>query len=184
MGTGCIFEFDEEHTLTNGVGFTPDDLPNFFGSKYSLIKGFTDRLMHLFKRGIMNVRIRMPITADNSPKNFITKITNYEKICSVPNSMTVLPELIPVMIDLINRKYSGTVNLVNPGLISHNEILELYRNIVDPEFKWKNFTIAEQDEILLGKRSNNLLNTDFIEKEYPNVLGIRDSIIRVLRDYV
>ena len=47
--------------------------------------------MSLFKN-VLNLRIRMPITGEPNARNFITKITNYEKICSIKNSMTVLPE--------------------------------------------------------------------------------------------
>ena len=53
----------------------------------------------------------------------------------------------------------GTLNLTNPGLISHNEILEMYKEIVDPEFEWKNFSQEEQAKILAADRSNNFLDT-------------------------
>ena len=65
----------------------------------------------------------MPINSDNNNRNFITKILNYEKICSIHNSMSVLPELIPIMIDMMDKKIDGTFNFTNPGVISHNEIL-------------------------------------------------------------
>jgi dTDP-4-dehydrorhamnose reductase len=49
LGTGCIFKFDEFHTYGKEEnGFTEDSLPNFFGSSYSIVKGFTDRLMKLY----------------------------------------------------------------------------------------------------------------------------------------
>ena len=79
--------------------------------------------MHLLESHTLNLRIRMPITACQSERNFIVKILNYEKICDCPNSMTVLPELIPVMVELAEKKVTGTINFTNPGLISHNEIL-------------------------------------------------------------
>ena len=85
----------------------------------------------------------MPITDEVHPRNFITKITKYEKICSIPNSMSVLPELIPLSIEMMKNNEIGTFNFTNPGVISHNEILEMYRYIVDNTFKWKNFTIEE-----------------------------------------
>jgi nucleoside-diphosphate-sugar epimerase len=177
LGTGCIFEFDEEHQYgKEDNGFTEQDRPNFFGSGYSVVKGFTDELMHLLESHVLNVRIRMPITADRNGRNFVTKITTYEKICSVPNSMTVLPELLPIMVDMAEKKRTGTVNLTNPGLITHNEILEMYREIVDPDFTWKNFTIEEQAEILAAGRSNNFLDTTRLESEYPNVKNIKDSV--------
>ena len=33
-------------------------------------------------------------------------------------------------IDMSCKKVTGTVNLTNPGLVSHNEILEMYKEIV------------------------------------------------------
>jgi 3,5-epimerase/4-reductase len=116
LGTGCIFEYDEDHPYETEInGFTEESYPNFFGSSYSIMKGYIDRLMNLF--------------------NNVLNVTSYKKICSISNSMTVLPELLPIMIDMALNKINGTINLVNPGLISHNEILEIYKEIVDPNFK-------------------------------------------------
>jgi len=185
LGTGCIFEYDSEHPFEKEInGFTEESLPNFFGSSYSIVKGFTDQLMHLFENNVLNVRIRMPITDEFNHRNFITKITSYEKICSVGNSMTVLNELLPLMIDMSKNKITGTINLTNPGLITHNEILEMYKEIVDPSFTWNNFTIQEQSEILASGRSNNFLETIKLESMYPNVKNIKDSVKDVLEQMV
>jgi nucleoside-diphosphate-sugar epimerase len=177
LGTGCIFDgFDKD-------GFTEESKPNFFGSSYSIVKGFTDQLMHLLENTVLNVRIRMPITDEFNERNFIYKITHYEKICSIPNSMTVLNELLPIMIDMaLFKRLTGTINLTNPGLISHNEILKMYKDIVDKDFEWKNFSIEEQNEILLSKRSNNLLDTSKLEELYPRVSNIKDSVGDILKN--
>jgi 3,5-epimerase/4-reductase len=171
LGTGCIF--NQEDPVSRAYKET--DQPDFFGSSYSIVKGFTDRVMYLLD-GVLNVRIRMPITAEIHPRNFITKITTYANVCSIPNSMTVLPNLLPIMMDMMERRREGTVNLTNPGVISHNEILEMYRDIVDPSFTWQNFTLEEQDAILASKRSNNQLDTSLLEGEYKNVKNIRDAV--------
>ena len=177
LGTGCIFKFDDEHPFGEEInGFDEESEPNFFDSSYSVVKGFTDELMHLLDSNTLNLRIRMPITSCHSKRNFIKKITTYEKICSVPNSMTVLPELLPIAIDMAKNKIIGTVNLTNPGLISHNEILEMYKEIVDPKFEWKNFSIEEQNEILAAGRSNNFLDTTRLKELYPDVKNIKDSV--------
>ena len=184
LGTGCIFDFDKEHPFGEEInGFTEEDAPNFFGSSYSTVKGFTDKLMHQFDSSVLNVRIRMPITHEKIDRNFITKITSYSKICSIPNSMTVLNELLPIMIDMALKNTTGTVNLTNPGLISHNEILEMYKEIVDPSFTWNNFTIDEQNQILLSKRSNNYLDTNKLQTMYPHVTNIKDSVREILYSY-
>ena len=184
LGTGCIFDYDDEEHLFGDetTGFLETDKPNFFGSSYSIVKGYTDQLMHFLNDGsTLNVRIRMPITDEFNDRNFVTKITNYAKVCSIPNSMTVLNELLPIMIELALQNKVGTVNLTNPGLITHNEILAMYKEIVDPSFTWNNFTIEEQNQILASKRSNNCLDTSVLEclTNYK-VKNIKESVREVL----
>jgi dTDP-4-dehydrorhamnose reductase len=178
LGTGCIFSYSP-YTLT----FEEKDKPNFFGSSYSTVKGFTDRIMHFFEDSVLNLRIRMPIVGYHHPRNFITKITNYAKICSIQNSMTVLEDMIPVLVDLAREKTTGTVNLTNPGTIEHNEILELYKKYIDPSFVWKNFTQEEQSKILLSERSNNELNTQELQRLCPTIKPIRQSIEELLQNW-
>lgn len=171
MGTGCIYSYDDNHDME--TGFMDEEKPNFFGSNYSVVKGFTNELMKYTDALVL--KIRMPIVGYHHPRNFITKITKYEKICSIPNSMTVLDELIPVSIKMMENNETGLYNFTNPGTISHNEILEMYKNFVDSTFKWKNFTIEEQDKILESKRSNNYLDTTKLESKY-DVKNIKHSI--------
>lgn len=180
LGTGCIFTYDgDEHPYEEEQGgFAECSKPNFFGSSYSIVKGYTDMIMKMFDN-VLNVRIRMPITDEINGRNFITKITTYNKICSISNSMTVLPELLPIMIDMCEKNVTGTVNLTNPGLISHNEILEMYKEIVDKDFTWNNFSIEEQRQILASERSNNFLDTSRLESLYK-VKGIKESVRDVL----
>ena len=188
LGTGCIFEFTEEHKkrwYEECLGFTETSLPNFFGSGYSVVKGFTDQLVNLdeFSKHVLNLRIRMPITGKVNGRNFITKITRYEKICNMPNSMTVLDEMLPLVLDMMKKGRTGCLNLCNPGIIDHNTILGHYRNIVDANFTWKTFSIDEQDKVLVSKRSNNFLDTSKLEEWYPDVMRIEDSVKNVLQSY-
>jgi dTDP-4-dehydrorhamnose reductase len=186
FGTGCIFTYDNVHTIDNQVGFTEEDNPNFFGSSYSIIKGHTDIKMKQFKN-TLNLRIRMPIIGKHHTRNFITKITNYEKICSIPNSMTILDELLPIILHMMENNVNGTYNMTNPGIIEHNEILELYKNYIDNLLLWTNFDIIEQSNILKSARSNNFLNTDKLEdycrKHSISVMNIKKGIIQLLKKW-
>ena len=180
LGTGCIFN----QTNPLDKSYKEEDKADFFGSSYSTVKGFTDRLMRLYPN-TLNLRIRMPIVDYKHPRNFITKITEYYKITSMPNSMTILKDFYPIMVDLIKRKEVGTLNLVNPDVISHNEILEMYKEIVDPSFKWENFTIEEQNQVLKSERSNNQMNTSKLISLYPLVpdikTGVRNCLLEMKR---
>jgi len=193
LGTGCIFN-DADPCSEFAHAFKETDAPNFFGSSYSIVKGFTDRFMawrHGQRQGgqgkgseaILNLRIRMPIVGEDHPRNFITKITHYAKVCSIPNSMSVLPELLPMALELMRSRYVGTLNFTNPGVISHNEILTMYKKHVDPAFEWHNFSLAEQDAVLASKRSNNWLDTHELQRLFPNVKPIQTSVEDLMKTY-
>jgi len=185
LGTGCIFNYTNllNTDYNSQHKFHEDDTPNFFGSSYSIVKGFTDRLMHQLDDSVLNLRIRMPIVAEDNPRNFITKILSYSNISSVPNSMSVLDELLPIAIKMIQAGLVGTINLTNPGIISHNEILEMYQKYVDPSITWNNFSIEEQRKILLCERSNNWLDTTRLEQFAPEVRSIKDATEYTIKNF-
>lgn len=175
FGTGCIFDGYTKQ-------FTEDDEPNFFGSSYSTVKGYTDYSMrHLYPR-CLNLRIRMPIVAFDHPQNFISKIVRFTKIDSKLNSMTVIDDFIPIIYDMITNQKEGTYNLVNAGAASHDEILQLYKQIVDHDHTWENINTQELSSLLKSKRSNNILSTTKLQKEYY-VPTLTDSIERILKNW-
>ena len=148
FGTGCIFSYDDVHKMGPGhQGFTESDAPNFTGSYYSLTKAMVENLLGAYAN-VLTLRVRMPIVADLLyPRNFVAKIIKYEKIIDIPNSMTVLDELIPYSVRMAERELTGIMNFTNPGAISHNEILELYKEYIDEEFSWTNFSVEEQAHV-------------------------------------
>ena len=179
LGTGCIFSSDDPTTTS----IDDDALPNFFGSSYSTVKGFTDRLQHMYSKNTLNLRIRMPIVNYEHNRNFLSKIFKYEKICSMPNSMTVLEDMYPVIMDMMSKNTTGTFNMVNKGVITHNEILEMYKEHIDPSFVWKNFSVEEQNSVLLSKRSNTQLSNDKLYSLYPDIPDIKTSVEKCVIQY-
>ena len=162
FGTGCIYEHSDERPTDKG--FTEAEPPNFDGSFYSSTKAKAqDMLMQAYGNNVLLLRIRMPISDDLYARNFIVKIVNYERVIDVPNSVTVLRELLPIALGLAQRKDTGVYNLTNPGTISHNQVLALYRDLVKPDFTWKNMSLAEQALVLAAGRSNCHLDTAKIE---------------------
>lgn len=180
IGTGCIYEYDEKHQLGSGIGFTEDEAPNFHGSFYSHTKCMLDDLLSNYSN-VLNLRLRMPIACDLHPRSFVTKITRYKKVVNVPNSMSVLDDLLALIPEMAKRKLTGNYNFVNPGVISHNQILDLYKKYVDPNFTYENFTIEEQNMVLKSKRSNNHLDASKLLKEFPHVPSITDSVEAIMK---
>ena len=134
-----------------------------------------EEMLRVYLDHLTVLRVRMPISDDLLARNFVTKITRYEKVVNIPNSMTVLTELLPASLALSERRISGIYNFTNPvrareprrvascrarsrahalpaatspGRDLAQRVLELYKKHVDPSFTWKNFTVQEQDLIL------------------------------------
>eukprot|EP00002_Diphylleia_rotans_P006366 TRINITY_DN1574_c0_g1_i1.p1 TRINITY_DN1574_c0_g1~~TRINITY_DN1574_c0_g1_i1.p1 ORF type:complete len:290 (-),score=72.51 TRINITY_DN1574_c0_g1_i1:137-1006(-) len=178
--TGCIYQYDEAHPLGSGIGFKEEDEPNFTGSFYSLTKAMTERLLRSYDN-VLTLRLRMPISDDLHHRSFITKISQYEKVVNIPNSMTVLYDLLPVSLRMTERELKGVYNFTNPGVISHNEILDLFKQYINPNFTYQNFSIEEQSKILKAPRSNNELDTSKLVKEFPEIPDIKTSMVGVFQ---
>ncbi|GJN08268.1 hypothetical protein PR202_ga26174 [Eleusine coracana subsp. coracana] len=160
--TGCIFEYDAKHPEGSGIGFKEEDTQ-----------------LHWFLLFQNQSHVRMPISSDLcNPRNFITKIARYDKVVNIPNSMTILDELLPISIEMAKRDCRGIWNFTNPGVVSHNEILEMYKKYINPDFKWTNFTLEEQAKVIVAPRSNNEMDASKLKTEFPELLSIKDSLIK------
>ena len=111
------------------------------------------------------LRLRMPVSDDLHSRSFVSKITKYERVVDIPNSNTVLYDLLPASVLLAEHNELGIYNFTNPGAISHNEVLALFKELVRPSFSWKNFSLEEQSKILKAGRSNCKLDTTKLEKK-------------------
>ena len=184
IGSGCIFKYDDEHSV-NGKPFDEEDIPNYFGSSYSVVKGYTDRAMHQYDN-VLNVRMRMPISHEKNPRNLITKITSYKKILNLPNSVTVLPELLPILLELMKKRETGTLNLVNHGCMEHTDILEAYKKEIDPSHAFE--MIADSDKSnfadkLRSSRSNCYLSTDRLASLTHEVTPAKEAVKKAIENY-
>lgn len=167
FATGCIYAYDEKHPI-GGPGFKETDKANFDGSFYSETKAHVEEVMKYYKN-VLILRLRMPVSDDLHSRNFVTKITKYDRVVDVPNSNTILHDLLPASILLAEHKETGIYNFTNPGAISHNEVLSLFKQYVRPDFTWKNFSLEEQSKVIKAGRSNCMLDTEKLTtklKEY------------------
>ena len=176
-GTGCIYTYDANHPV--GSTFSEVDPPNFKGSTYSRSKILTEELLAPYDN-VLTLRIRMPISDDLHPKNIITKLSKYSKVINIPNSFTILSELLPISIRMSVDQLQGIYNLTNPGALTHNDILSLYQKYINPAFTWDNFTEEEQNAILKSQRSNCTLDTSKLIA-YTPVTPIHIALEQVFR---
>lgn len=176
IGSGCIYQGDN-----NGLGWGEDDRPNFDGSYYSKVKGWMNEMLRDFP--VLQLRLRMPLDGEPGPRNFITKITNYKQVISVPNSITVIDDLIAAAKALMEQKATGVYNVVNPGAIEHKEILALYKDIVDPTHEYRLISLDELAQLAKAPRSNCILSTKKLEDAGVRLPEIHGRVKEILQQY-
>jgi len=167
LGTGCIF-YGESPT---GEPWKEGDYANPV-AVYTRAKYAADLVLETLPNvGI--ARIRMPLDDRPLPANLIDKLSKFEYVADVENSLTVVPDMIEVFHGLLEKKAEGIFHCTNPGSITHREIIELYKKYVDPshENKWISETGLVQEGLVARKRSNNIMQTVRLQ-EYG--LGMRD----------
>lgn len=160
IGSGCIYSGDRFND------YTEYDKPNFNGSFYSRTKIYSEKILSEYS-DVLQLRIRMPIDNISSPRNLIDKLIGYKQVIgNVQNSVTCVPELMEVAKKLIDKKEIGIFNVVQSGSITHEDILEMYQEIVDPSYKLPKFiSIKELNGLTLAERSNCVLyNKRLLEK--------------------
>jgi len=177
LGSGCIYEGDN-----GGKGFSEEDDANFTGSLYSCTKILSQKVLKNYSN-VLIIRLRMPITNEYDQRNFLTKITKYNKIISINNSITVIEDMMKVTEELIKRKEVGEFNVTNLGVTNHKEIIKLYKEIVNPNHKCEFITLEELHSMTKAKRSNCVLNTQKLESKGINMRPLREALIDVLQKY-
>lgn len=99
IGSGCIYFGSSPykgHTYeAKDPGWKEDDFANP-KSYYSKSKYACDLMLGSMK-GVTILRIRMPISTMNNPRNLINKLRGYTHIIDIPNSMTFMNDLVDVI---------------------------------------------------------------------------------------
>jgi 3,5-epimerase/4-reductase len=177
LGSGCIYQGDND-----GKGWSETDEPNFTGSYYSQVKAWMNDILKDFP--VLQLRLRMPLDTNPEPRNFIYKIAHYPKVINIPNSVTVIDDLIDVAKQLTEKKSTGIYNVTNPGMIDHKTILDMYKEIVDPEHECEYISLEELEAGLAkAPRSNCMLSIAKLEAEGIQMAPIKDRIKDILLSY-
>ncbi len=176
FSSGCVYEGDN-----HGKGWGEEDPSNFEGSFYSHTKAEAERMLKDYDN-VLIVRPRMPITATPGNRNLINKLLGYNKVIVVPNSVTIVEDLLPSLKGLIGDNISGTFNFVNPEPVTHKEILDLYEQYSGRALRKEYVNPALLS--VKAPRSNTILQTTKLTKTGHGMPPARASLKAIVRAYV
>ena len=165
FSSGCIYSGD---ILSVNVK------PNFFGSIYSISKGISDT--YLSDKAVV-LRIRMPFTGIDEPKNYLSKVLNYAKngklIEAGYNSLTDLDEAVRVACRMIVEDVpDGPYNLVNSGAITMHELVDM----IGLSVSW--YTPDEFTNVTVAGRSTCVIPA------YHEMRPVKDALFDAIQNLI
>jgi 3,5-epimerase/4-reductase len=169
ISTGSIFQGDN-----GGKGFLETSLPAPT-SHYASTKLQGDGLVAARRVGAI-LRIQMPVSADEHPRNLITKLAGAKQVMDLRNSITSVPSLLSVIERMLEKRAIGIFNVVNPGPVSHPEIVDWYCDIVDSAHRG-------QYEVIAGTAESCVLSTEKLERIGIHLPCAEQAIKDCLRSY-
>lgn len=173
LGTGCVYSGD------SSTPFRETDPPNFFGSFYSRSKGVIDQLLNDFP--ILNLRLRMPFDGSSSERNLINKLKKYDRVLDAENSMTYIPDLLSAVQKLIDKHAIGPYNVVNPGVMTPYRMMELYKEIVDPDHTFKLLKEEDLPDVAKTGRSSCVLSGEKLASEGIEMIPVEEAMREALQ---
>jgi len=181
ISSGCIYNgYDKE--------FTETDKPNFGLFDHSSFYSKSKHAFELMSNNLDNkiVRIRMPITPDENPRNFLVKIKNYDNIISMVNSKTYIPDLCKFIKNLMDIDTEGfwqgqdIYNVVNPNPL---DTLQIAKRMIEADWANKNWKFVDLKDLnIIAPRSNCVLNGEKANKIYQMLSEseiIDNSLLRI-----
>ncbi|MAH48978.1 dTDP-4-dehydrorhamnose reductase [Candidatus Pacearchaeota archaeon] len=156
ISSGCIYNgYDKT--------YTEEDPPDFCfktnnGSFYSGCKALAEDLID--KDNSYICRLRIPFDQFDNPRNYISKLKNYDKLLNAENSISHRSDFVKACLDLFeNDCPKGIYNIVNSGFASTEQVARLMTKYnIKNDFS---FFESEEEFYRLGAkapRSNCLLD--------------------------
>lgn len=131
---------------------------------------------------VTTLRIRMPISEFSSQRNLINKISKYDKIIDIQNSVTFLKDFKNCVNFIIRERLTGIFHVTNPGTLSALDILNEYK-----KYKHLDFSVIsekELDDLTIAKRSNCIINTEKLNNAGFFLTPVEEALKETMANYI
>ena len=180
ISSGCIYS----GRRPDGNGWSEEDNPNFSFrcppcSFYSGTKALGEEVLE----GAENCfvwRLRIPFNHEQSPRNYLQKILNYQNLLEAENSVSHLDEFAQKCLECITKDVEpGIYNMTNSGSITTRQVTEWMQEqgLSDKQFSF--FQSEDEFMNLAAKtpRSNCVLDTSKAEKAGIAMRPVEEAMI-------
>lgn len=196
LGSGCIYfgespnHSDHLVQMMSGkniayglkdLGWKEDDFANP-KSFYSKTKYACDLILGQMSN-VTTLRIRMPISTKNVPRNFINKVRGYKEVIDAPNSVTFMDDLTACVDWVIDNSVTGLYHVTNPEPLSAAQVMREYQKYV-PEHQFEIISTAQLDKLTVAKRSNCILNTDKLTQAGFKMTPTQEALEGCMHEFI
>jgi dTDP-4-dehydrorhamnose reductase len=166
VSSGCTYS----GRRSDGGGWLETDPPNFsFRSQPCSFYSGTKALGEEVLDGASNCyvwRLRIPFNHENTARNYLCKVLNYDRLLEAENSVSHLDEFVEACLDCFDKGVDyGIYNMTNPGAITTRQVTEW---MLEEGITTKKFDFFEDEESFLRDaastpRSNCVLDSGKLE---------------------
>lgn len=171
ISSGCIFQSKD----INDIKYE-DDIPNP-QCWYAWTKAIAEQLILEANPDALIFRPRLPLSEKPHPRNTINKLLSYQFLNDNQESVDIVEDMIPVMIDLIKKGEKGIFHLANAGTISPAEIGDMFGH------KFFRISKEAQDERLKKEGRAKRVTTHIGSKRIPLLPDIKSRMPDLVKKY-
>ncbi len=186
VSSGCIYT----GCRSDGRGFTETDSPNFSFrtnncSFYSGTKALGEEVLEDAENCYI-WRLRIPFNHIDSPRNYLSKLINYEYLLEAENSISHLNDFVAACTATWENNIApGIYNVTNPGSVTTIQVVELLKEYLVPKREFKFF--KNEDEFMQKAartpRSNCVLDSSKIIQAGIELRPAEEAIIHSLNNW-
>jgi dTDP-4-dehydrorhamnose reductase len=186
VSSGCIYTGRRE----DGEGFTEDDTPNFSFrtdncSFYSGTKALGEEVLD----GAENCyiwRLRIPFNHVDSPRNYLSKLINYDTLLEAENSISHIDEFVRCCTETYSKQVPfGIYNVTNTGFVTTHEVADLIKTHLLPDKEAKFFTDEDEFMKLAAKtpRSNCVMDNSKLLSTGIEIREVHEAVVQSLNNW-
>jgi dTDP-4-dehydrorhamnose reductase len=185
VSSGCTYS----GRRSDGGGWLETDPPNFsFRSQPCSFYSGTKALGEEVLDGASNCyvwRLRIPFNHENTARNYLCKVLNYDRLLEAENSVSHLDEFVEACLDCFEKGVEyGTFNVTNPGSITTRQVTEwmLEEGITAKKFDFFEDEDAFMRDAASTPRSNCVLDSSKLESAGIFLRSAEEAVRGSLRD--